>query len=48
MKVKLKYNDGYIEVDDEYSDDEIDVINKNEELDDTIEIDIESIKEEYE
>lgn len=48
MKVNLRCKDGYIEVDDEYSDDEIDTITKNEELDNTIEIDINKIKEENE
>lgn len=48
MKVKLRCKDGYIEVDDEYSDDEIDTITKEEELDNTIEIDINKIKEENE
>ena len=47
MKVKLHCKEGILEVDDEYSDDEIDTITK-EKLDNTIEIDINKIKEENE
>ena len=47
MKVKLHCKEGILEVNDEYSDDEIDTITK-EKLDNTIEIDINKIKEENE